>query len=64
MKNSQEKFAKRAIIKGKTINNIQNKLSGYLFEVLKNIFNHFGYPTEIRCDNSLFGSFEFQEYSI
>lgn len=44
-------------------NKIENKSSKHICEVLRNVFNHYGYPTEIRCDNVPFNSREFELFS-
>lgn len=42
---------------------LRNKTSGHIVSVLHRIFSQVGYPTEIRADNSPFGSREFERFA-
>lgn len=42
---------------------LNRKTSGHIIEVLCKIFNRVGYPSEIKCDNSPFGSMEFEKFA-
>lgn len=43
--------------------NVQNKTSKHIIGVICSLFDKLGYPTVIRCDNSPFGSAEFERFS-
>lgn len=42
---------------------LANKTSRHIIDVFLNIFAYFGYPTQIRADNSPFGSREFEDFA-
>lgn len=42
---------------------LRSKSSGHIIELLHRIFSCYGYPTEIRADNSPFGSREFESFA-
>lgn len=42
---------------------LRSKSSGHIIELLHRIFSCYGYPTEIRADNSPFGSREFENFA-
>lgn len=45
------------------VEHLNGKTSGHIIAKLKNNFNKVGYPTVIKCDNSPFGSAEFEKFS-
>lgn len=42
---------------------LRSKSSGHIIELLHRIFSFYGYPTEVRADNSPFGSREFERFA-
>lgn len=42
---------------------VRNKTVRHIVEILSNMFNRLGYPALIRCDNSPFGSAEFERFA-
>lgn len=44
------------------VEHLNGKTSGHIIKKLKNKFNKVGYPTIIKCDNSPFGSAEFDNF--
>lgn len=45
------------------VEHLNSKTSGHIISKLKNNFNKLGYPSIIKCDNSPFGSAEFDKFA-